>query len=89
MKELKHLRDTPLTTLQFHRALQQLQGQMAISAENQENNALSMGKQMLYYHHAPLWQETFHKISQTTPIMLQETAIGEYNDNNISILQYD
>lgn len=89
MKELKHLRDTPLTTLQFHRALQQLQGQMAISAENQENNALSMGKQMLYYHHAPIWQETFHQISQITPIMLQEAAVEEYNDSELAILQYD
>ena len=89
MKELKHLRDTPLTILQFHRALQQLQGQMAISAENQENNALSMGKQMLYYHHAPIWQETFHQISQISPIMLQEAANEMYNHNRISILQYD
>lgn len=89
MNELKHLRDTPLTTMQLQRALRQLQGQMAISAENQENNALAMAKQMLYYHRAPVWQETFHKISQIIPIMLQDTANESYNDSVLSILQYD
>ena len=52
-KELKQLRDTTLTSAQLQRALRQLEGQMAISAENQENNALAMAKQMLYHHHAP------------------------------------
>ena len=89
LNELKHLRDTPLTSMQLHRAIRQLQGQMAISAENQENNALAMAKQMLYYHHAPLWQETFCKILQMTPIMLQETANELYNDSILSVLQYD
>ena len=89
MRELKCLRDTPLTTMQLQRALRQLQGQMAISAENQENNALAMAKQMLYYHHAPLWQETFCKISQITPIMLQDVANELYNDGILNVLQYD
>ena len=89
MNELKRLRDTPLTTMQLQRALRQLQGQMAISAENQENNSLAMAKQMLYYRHAPVWQETFHKISQIIPIMLQDAANELYNDSILSILQYD
>lgn len=89
MKELQRLRDTPLTSLQLHRALQQLQGQMAISAENRENNALAMAKQMLYYNHAPVWKETFHQISQISANLLQDVADDMYNDSRISILQYD
>lgn len=89
MKELQRLRDTPLTSLQLHRALQQLQGQMAISAENRENNALAMAKQMLYYNHAPVWQETFHQISQISANLLRDAADDMYNDSRISILQYD
>jgi len=89
MNELKHLRDTPLTTMQLHRALCQLQGQMAISAENRENNALAMAKQMLYHNHAPLWQDIFQQISVTTTNMLQDVANEMYNDSIISILQYD
>lgn len=89
MKELQRLRDASLTSLQLHRALRQLQGQMAISAENRENNALAMAKQMLYYNHAPMWQETFHQISQISANLLQDVADDMYNDSRISILQYD
>lgn len=89
MKELQRLRDASLTSLQLHRALRQLQGQMAISAENRENNALAMAKQMLYYNHAPMWQETFHQISQISANLLQDVADDMYNDSIISILQYD
>ena len=73
-KELKQLRDVTLTSSQLQRALRQLEGQMAISAENQENNALAMAKQMLYYHHAPAWQETFARLQTITPTQLQDVA---------------
>ena len=88
-KELKQLRDTTLTTSQLQRALRQLEGQMAISAENQENNALAMAKQMLYYHHAPAWQETFAKVQQISPTQLQEVANEVFDAKKIATLQYD
>jgi predicted Zn-dependent peptidase len=62
---------------------------MAISAENQENNALAMAKQMLYYHHAPAWQETFAKVQQITPTQLQEVANEVFDAKKIATLQYD
>lgn len=89
LQQLKQLCDNTLSTSRFQRAVKQLQGQLAIAAENQENNALSMAKQMLYLHHTTTWQETFHKIQQLTPILLQETAKEVYNESKISILQYD
>ena len=88
-KELKQLRDTTLTTTQLQRALRQLEGQMAISAENQENNALAMAKQMLYHHHAPAWQETFAKVQQITPIQLQDVADEVFAPEKIFTLLYD
>ena len=88
-KELKHLRDATLTSSQLQRALRQLEGQMAISAENQENNALAMAKQMLYYHHAPAWQETFAKVQQITPEQLQDVANEVFDAEKIATLQYD
>lgn len=88
-EELKRLRDVRLTSAQFHRALRQLQGQMAISAENQENNALAMAKQMLYFHHAPLWQETFAKLQEITPAQLQEVANEVYQEDKLYTLMYD
>ena len=88
-KELKQLRDTALTSSQLQRALRQLEGQMAISAENQENNALAMAKQMLYHHHAPAWQETFAKVQQITPTQLQDVANEVFAPEKIYTLLYD
>ena len=88
-KELKQLRDTRLTSAQLQRALRQLEGQMAISAENQENNALAMAKQMLYHHHAPAWQEVFSKVKEITAEQLQEVANEVFAPEKIYTLLYD
>ena len=88
-KELKQLRDTALTSSQLQRALRQLEGQMAISAENQENNALAMAKQMLYHHHAPAWQDTFARIQTITPTQLQDVANEVFAPETIYTLLYD
>ena len=88
-KELRNLRETTLTSAQLQRALRQLEGQMAISAENQENNALAMAKQMLYHHHAPGWRETFAKVKEITPIQLQEVANEVFAPEKIYTLLYD
>ena len=74
MRTLREFCDKPMPSLQLQRALKQLRGQMAISAENQENNVLSMAKQMLYFQHAPLWQETYQRISRISAHELWETA---------------
>jgi predicted Zn-dependent peptidase len=87
--ELKKLRDVRLTSAQLQRALSQLQGQLAISAENQENNALAMAKQMLYHHRAPQWQETFAKVQKITPAQLQEVANEVFAPEKIYTLLYD
>jgi predicted Zn-dependent peptidase len=88
-KELKQLRDTRLTSAQLQRALRQLEGQMAISAENQENNALAMAKQMLYHHHAPAWQEVFAKVKEISSEQLQEVANEVFAPEKIYTLLYD
>ena len=88
-KELKQLRGTRLTATQLQRALRQLEGQLAISAENQENNALAMAKQMLYHHRAPQWQETFAKVQKITPEQLQEVANEVFAPEKIYTLLYD
>ena len=88
-KELQTLRDVRLTSSQLQRALRQLEGQMAISAENQENNALAMAKQMLYHHHAPAWQKTFAKVKEITPEQLQDVANEVFSPEKIYTLLYD
>ena len=88
MNELRKLREEPLSSLQLQRALTQLHGQMAISAENQENNVLAMAKQMLYYGIAPTWQETFQKLSTITPIQVSNVANELLAASSISVLMY-
>lgn len=88
-QELKKLRETRLTATQLQRALRQLHGQMAIAAENQENNALSMAKQMMYYGYAPQWKETYVKMQEISPQQLQDVANEIYDEKKIYTLMYD
>ena len=88
-KELQTLREVRLTSSQLQRALRQLEGQMAISAENQENNALAMAKQMLYHHRAPAWKETFAKVKEITAEQLQDVANEVFAPEKIYTLLYD
>ncbi len=72
--ELDKLMTQPLSDSALRNAITQLRGQLAISAQNQENSALAMAKSMLYHGHAPLWEETMQKIAQTDTLSLKEVA---------------
>ena len=88
MNELKRLREEELSTLQLHRALRQIKGQMAISAENRENNALAMAKLMLYHNTAPTWQQTYQQLQNITPKQLIDIAQEVFDERLISTLIY-
>lgn len=88
-KELLTLMNDPLSTIQLHRALQQLHGQMAIAAENNENNALTMAKQMLYYGMSEPWQQTYERLLQLTPLDLTDTARQVFQPNQQYMLCYE
>lgn len=87
--ELSKLRTTPLTDSGVRHALQQLRGQMAISAQNQENSALAMAKSMLYRGSAPEWQQIFEKIAKTSAGDLLQVANELFCDQNRYILTYN
>ncbi len=87
-QQLELLKQQPLTQTQLQRAIQQLKGQMAIAAENQENNALAMAKNMLYFHKAPTWQETFAKIEQITSQQLCDVANELFDTKRTFFLAY-
>lgn len=87
--ELNKLCSTPLTASGLQHALQQLRGQLAISAQNQENSALSMAKSMLYHGYAPNWQNTFDKITKTSTQMLLDVANELFCTPNRYILTYE
>lgn len=88
-EEIDKLTQHPLDDRQIGRALQQLRGQTAISSLNQENNALAMGKSVLYHNYAPTWRETFEQIAQTTPSQLLKASREVLSLCHLSILTYE
>ena len=88
-KELDKLMDTPLSEAALRNALTQLRGQLAISAQNQENSALAMAKSVLYRGYAPEWEETMRKIEHTSARQLQQIAQDIFEAANTYILTYE
>ena len=88
-KELDKLMDTPLSESALHHAFAQLRGQLAISAQNQENSALALAKSVLYRGYAPEWQETMNQIEQTTTDQLREVAQDVFETQKTFILTYE
>lgn len=87
--ELNKLMEQPLSETALRNALNQLRGQLAISAQNQENSALALAKSVLYRGEAPEWQESFRKIEQTSIAQLQEVARELLNTDSTYILTYE
>ena len=87
--ELDKLRETPLSPTALRRSLEQLRGQLAISAQNQENSALAMAKSMLYRGNAPEWQEIFTKIAKTSAEELSNVANDLFCAEKRYILTYE
>ena len=87
--ELDKMRETPMSEASLRKAIEQLRGQLAISAQNQENSALAMAKSMLYRGNAPSWQETIQKIAKTSPQQISEIANELFLAKNRYILTYE
>jgi predicted Zn-dependent peptidase len=66
----------------------QLMGQMAISSENKENLALSIGKSYLRYNKIDELAEIKKLIDAVTAEQLQTIAIEVFNPNQLSVLKY-
>ena len=87
-RQLDQLMEKPFSDAFLRRAKRQLRGQLAISAENRENNALSMAKMMLYCNKAAQWEETMTHIAKLNPADLQKVAAEVFAPANRYCLQY-
>ena len=87
-RQLDQLMEKPFSEAFLRRAKRQLRGQLAISAENRENNALSMAKMMLYCNKAAQWEETMAIIEKLTAADLQKVAAEVFAPANRYCLQY-
>ena len=87
-EELKRLRETELTPSALRRALNQIKGQMAVSADNSENAALAMAKQVLHTGRTTTWEESLTVMQAFTPAQLRDTAQEIFAPDAVSLLQY-
>ena len=88
-EELDLLRTKPLSEAALRKALVQLRGQLAVSAQNQENSALAMAKSVLYRGYAPSWQETMERIEKSNISQIQQIAQEIFDEQKTYILKYE
>ena len=87
-KELKRLREKPLSSTQLTTAQKQIIGQIGVAADNFENNALNMAKTYLHYNKYEEPQEGYKRIQSLTPQDLWEVAKEMFCEENLSTLIY-
>jgi predicted Zn-dependent peptidase len=86
--ELQKLREQPLTENALKKYKLQLVGQMAISSENKENMALSLGKSFLRYGKIDDLDLVKKLIYEVTAEQLQTIANEIFDVNQLSVLKY-
>ena len=87
-KELKRLREKPLSSSQLATAQKQIIGQIGVATDNFENNALNMAKTYLHYNKYEEPQEVYKRIQSLTPQDLWEVANEMFREENLSTLIY-
>lgn len=88
-KEFNQLKNKKLGVMQLHRAKQQLIGQIAISAENKDNAALSIGKSLLLFDTIEDLDEVNNKINAITADEILEVANEILDANKLSMLVFE
>ena len=88
-KELKRLKEKPLSILQLAAAKKQIIGQISVARDNSESTALDLGKTFLHYgkHEGP--QEVFHRIEALTSHDLWEVSNEMFAEDYLSTLIYE
>lgn len=87
-KELKKVREVPLTTMQLHQTKVQLMGQLAMSEESNMSFMLMMAKSLLDTGKVDSLPEIFAEIQAITSGNLQDIAQEMFNPENFSYLTF-
>jgi len=88
MKELKKLRDQPLSTLQLHKAKNQLKGQIAIAQESNGSLMLGFAKTFLLFNRVDSFEEICDKIDSITAGKIQAISNELFDEKQLSSLLY-
>jgi predicted Zn-dependent peptidase len=87
-KELRRLREQPLTTTQLHHTKVQLMGQLAMSEESNMSFMLMMAKSLLDTGRVDSLPELFEEIRVVTAAQLQELARDMFDESQFSYLTF-
>ena len=87
-KELMKLCDKKISEAKLKKYKLQLMGQLAISSENKENVALSLGKSYLRYGKYDSNEQVQEKIDAITAEQLMQIAREVFDVNKLSVLRY-
>ena len=87
-KELKRLREQPLTPTQLHQAKVQLMGQLAMSEESNNSFMLMMAKSLLDIGRVDTLPHIFTEIQNLTAPQLQEMAQEMFDERTFSYLTF-
>jgi predicted Zn-dependent peptidase len=88
MKELKKLRENPLSTLQLHKAKNQLKGQIAIAQESNGSLMLGFAKTFLLFNRVDSFEEICTKIDSITAGKIQTVSNELFDEKQLSTLLY-
>ncbi len=87
-KELKKIREVPLSVLQLHQTKVQLMGQLAMSEESNMSFMLMMAKSLLDTGRVDSLPEIFAEIELITSAQLQEISQEMFDERNFSYLTF-
>ncbi len=88
MNELKKLRETKLTTLQFHSIQKQFVGQLALMSESKLGEMLGMGKSVSLINKVESFDEIIAQVNLLTSEQVLEVANEVFDPNRLSVLSY-
>ncbi|GAB3641710.1 M16 family metallopeptidase [Spirosoma arcticum] len=88
MKEMKRLREQPLTTLQLHQTKEQLVGQLAMAEESNNSFMLMMAKSLLDINRVEALNDIFSDIKAVTASQLQTLAQDVFVEDQFSSLTF-
>jgi predicted Zn-dependent peptidase len=88
-KELNKLKNTPLGTLQLHKAKKQLIGQIAIASESYSNLMLNIGKSFLQFDKVDTIDEIAAKIEKISSNNIIDAARENFNTDQFFTLVFE
>ncbi|MCC6818796.1 MAG: insulinase family protein [Bacteroidia bacterium] len=87
-KELKKLKEKPLTAMQLSHAKMQFNGQIAMGEENRQNIMLMLGKNIVQGYKIESLKEVMNKINEISALQLQQIANEIFDLDKMSYLAY-